>query len=72
MLKCGLYFGDLQMDGFAAMFYNINFLLKNLEGSEKVTNFALAFEKHPTEGRSEAGTAEAVGKTPKKRLTNFS
>ena len=59
------------MDGFAAMFYNINFLLKNLEGSEKVTNFALAFEKRPTEGRSEAGTAEAVGKTPKKKINKF-
>ena len=43
-----------------------NFLLKNLEGIEKVANFALAFEKHPTEGRSEAGTAEAVGKTLKR------
>ena len=54
------------MDGFAAMFYNINFLLKNLEGIEKVTNFALAFEKRPTEGRLGAGTAEVVGKTPKR------
>ena len=54
------------MDGFAAMFYSINFLMKNLEGMWKVTNFALAFEKRLTEGRLEAGTAEAVGKTPKK------
>lgn len=59
------------MDGFAAMFYSINFLLKNLEEMWKVTNFALAFEKRPTEGRSEAGTAEAVGKTPKKKINKF-
>lgn len=66
MLKYRLYFGDLQMSGFVAMFYNINFLLKNLEGTGKVTNFALAFEERPTEERLEVGTAEAVGKTPKR------
>ena len=54
------------MNGFVAMFYNINFLLKNLEGMWKVTNFALAFGERPTEGRLEVGTAEAVWKTPKK------
>ena len=66
MLKRDSYFGDLQMSGFVAMFYNINFLMKNLEGMWKVTNFALAFEKHPTEGAWKPGRRRPSGRRRKK------
>jgi hypothetical protein len=36
------------------MFYGIIFSSKNLEVIEKVSNFALAFEKHPTGERLKA------------------
>ena len=41
------------------MFYSINFLLKNLDRMQEVSNFALAFEKHRNTVGSERA-AEAV------------
>ena len=49
------------------MFYNIKFLLKNLEGMGKVSNFALAFEKRPKRGSVISPEAEADGARREKK-----
>lgn len=71
MLNINLYAFDFYDVGCESMFYNIKFLLKNLEGNEKVSNFALAFEKRPKRGSGISPEAEADGARREKIINKF-